>query len=216
MNDAFLKSRGDAATLESNMAQAVAANKVKAQEAAATAEGKAQQLRQEGQLAAAQGLLTVAAQKQAAADRASATGAASRAADQANDRWYANFKASNERWIGEQGMQGQQTSQRNQLALYGMDPTLDRDKFGLDIENSWAGNNRGLLGIDAGLASGGGGTDWAKWAQLGLGAGGSALGGSNQDQRDYKYDSDDPSSIWYDPPGGINDRDPYPDPSEWD
>lgn len=191
VNEAFIKAQSGAGTLESNMATAIAANKVKAQEAAATAEGLAQRLRTEAQQASAQGLLAVAAQKQAAADRAAATGAAARAADQANERWWANFQMEGEQFIGKSQMQGQQFSQGAMIDLYGMDPTLNRDQFGLDIENSRA-RNAGMLGD-----IGGDGVDWAKWGSLGL-AGMQTYNDANRPNQNYQYDSDDPRSPWYD------------------
>jgi len=202
VNNAFIQAQSGAGTLESNMAQAIAQNRVKAQEAAATAEGVAQKLRTEAQQASAQGLLAVAAQKQAAADRAAAVGQAASAASAAQDRWEKSFQAQNERWIGESQMQGQQRAQQLGIQLYGMDPTLDRDRFGLDIENSITRN----AGINSEMASGGKGVDWAKWAGMGIGGANAynnyrdgSTGGNGGGSGGYTYDSDDPNSIWYDP-----------------
>jgi hypothetical protein len=214
INDAFIRTRQGAGTLEANMQQAISQNRIAAQKAAAEAESTAQRLRQEGQLAGAQGLMSIAAQKEAAARAAAATGAAARANDQANERWWASFVSGNERWIGENQMQGQQNALRNLTQIYGMDPTLPRDNFQLNIANSQSGAQGRLLGIDAQMNQGEG-NGWMDWAKFGLGTLG-GLGnsfGGNDDVRDYKYDSDDPSSIWYE---GQQDRDPAPDPSEWD
>lgn len=202
INDAFIKAQSGAGTLESNLEQARAANRVKAAEAAATAEATAQKLRQEGQLAGAQGLMQVAAQKEAAANRAAATAASVRANDQANERWWAQYISGNERWIGEQQMQGQQNALRNLTQIYGMDPTLPRDSMQVDIAGQQAAANRGLLGIDAQAASGG--KDWTDWAKFGLGAaqglsnafGGGGGGGSSTDI--YRGDSGAPSGSIYD------------------
>lgn len=164
VNNAFIQAQSGAGTLESNMAKAVADNKVRAQEAAATAEGLAQRLRIEAQQASAQGLLAVAAQKQAAADRAAATGAAARASDQANERWWANFQMEGEQYIGSQQMEGQNNAQRNMITLYGMDPMLDRDRFGMDLNNSVITGAGMVNEMNSGK-----GVDWGKWASLGLG-----------------------------------------------
>jgi hypothetical protein len=168
INDAFIRAQQGAGTLETNLADAIGRNRVNAQNYAAQAEAKAQQLRQEGQLAGAKGLMEVAAQKAAEAARAQANSNAARQNDQANERWWANFQAGNERWIGEQQQQGQQYAVGQQRALLGMDETLARDQFGVDTASQWAGANRGLLGIDA--QSNQGGKDWTDWARFGLGA----------------------------------------------
>jgi hypothetical protein len=217
INDAFIRAQQGAGTLETNLADAIGKNRVTAQTAAAAAEAKAQQLRQEGQLAGAKGLTEIAAQKAAEAARAQSNANAARANDQANERWWANYIAGNERWIGEQQQQGQQFATNQQRMVLGMDETLDRDRFGADLASQWAGANRGLLGIDAQSNQSQGGGGWTDWARMGLGAasmfsgGGGGLG-SNQD---YRYDSDDPGSIWYSGNPNVIDRDQL-DPSEWD
>ena len=177
INDAFIRAQQGAGTLETNLADAIGKNRVNAQQAAAAAEATAQKLRQEGQLAGAQGLMAVAAQKAAEAARAESNANAARANDQANERWWANFQGANERWIGEQQQQGQQFAVGQQRGLLGMDETLARDQFGVDTASQWAGANRGLLQTDV-AANQGGGVDWAKWAQLGIG-GANALNNAN-------------------------------------
>lgn len=205
INDAFLRSQQGAGTLETNLADAIGKNRIAAQSAAAQAESKAQQLRQEGQLAGAKGLTEIAAQKAAEAARAASNASASRAADQANERWYANFVSGNERWIGEQQQQGQQFATNQQRMLLGMDETLDRDRFGMDLANSWAGNNRGLLQTDA--ASNSGGIDWGKWASLGL-SGAATYNNArnaqqgNDDQKIYSRTSEDDFDQWGNPRSG--------------
>jgi hypothetical protein len=208
INDAFIRSQQGAGTLETNLADAIGKNKIAAQTAAAQAESVAQKLQQEGKIAGAKGLTEIAAQKAAEAARAASNANAARAIDDANSRWYANFVAGNERWIGEQQQSGQQFATNQQRLLLGTDETLDRDRFGLDIENSWAGANRGLLQTDA--ANAGGGIDWGKWAGLGLsGAAVYKQGGSNTDQTDTGQPRDrqdiddryDPKSPNYNPYG---------------
>jgi len=172
INDAFIRSQQGAGTLETNLADVIGKNRITAQNAAAQAESKAQQLRQEGQLAGAKGLMDVAAQKAAEAARAASNASAARANDQANERWWANFQAGNEKWIGESQQQGQQFATNQQRMLLGMDETLDRDRFGVDTASAWAGANRGLIGAQN--ASADDGIDWGKWVALGLGGAGTA------------------------------------------
>jgi len=51
-----------------------------------------------------------------------------------------------------------------------MDPTLGRDKFQLDIADSWGQNNRGLIGLDIqNTAANKGGTNWLDVARFGSG-----------------------------------------------
>jgi hypothetical protein len=162
-------SRG-AGDLQTNMQKAISDSKAQAQKTILESEVAAQRLRQEGQIAGAQGLTTIAAQKAAEAARAEANGNAARAASEANDRWMMNFQAQNERWIGEQQMQGEQNQTRGLTQLYGMDPTLGRDKFQLDIADSWGQNNRGLIGLDIqNTAANKGGTNWLDIAKFGSG-----------------------------------------------
>lgn len=226
INDAFIRSQQGAGTLETNLADVISKNRVTAQNAAAQAEAKAQQLRQEGQLAGAKGLMEVAAQKAAEAARAQANANAASANDQANERWWANFQATNERWIGESQQQGQQFGINQYRTTYGMDPTLARDQYAGDLASQYASANRGLLATDA--ASNQGGKDWTDYARLGLGGAqglkdlfGGGGGGGGVNSGDYRYDSDDPNSIWYD--AGNQGYNPSlignprePDPSEWD
>ncbi len=216
INDAFIRAKQGAGSIEANLEQAISQNRIAAQKAATEAESTAQRLRQEGQLAGAQGLMSVAAQKEAQARAAEASAGAARANDQANERWWAQFVSGNERWIGEQGMQGQQNALRNLTQVYGMDPTLPRDSMQLDIASQQAGATGRLLGIDAQNSAGG--KDWTDWARFGLGAAqGLGFGGGRTDVNSrgggyssdmepgwnsgssgYDYDSDNPNSIWYD------------------
>jgi len=166
INDAFIRSKQGAGTLETNLADAIGRNRVAAQSAAAQAENAAQRLEQEGKIAGAKGLTEIAAQKALEAARAASNATAARANDDANARWYANFVSSNERWIGEQQQQGQQFATNQQRQLLGMDETLDRDRFGMDLANSWSRNNQGNLALEQGTNDGG--TNWANWAALGL------------------------------------------------
>lgn len=201
VNDAFIRTRTGAGTLETNLQQAISQNRIAAQRAAAEAESTAQRLRQEGQLAGAQGLMSVAAQKEAAARAAQSSANAARANDQANERWWATFVSGNERWIGENQMQGQQNALRNLTQVYGMDPTLPRDSFQLDIANGQAGAQGRLLGIDAQNSQGG--KDWMDWAKFGLGAlngigGGGGGGGSTAIVDRGGLDGGNPNGSIYD------------------
>jgi len=182
INDAIQKSLTGAGTIEANIATALAANRVKSQEAAAQAEATAQRLRQEGQQAGAQGLMQIAAQKEAAARAAQGQANAARANDQANERWWAQFVAGNEQWIGEQQMQGQQNAARNLTQIYGMDPTLPRDSFTTGLAGEQAGANARLLSIDSANANAGKDNNWMDYARLGLGALNSFGGGGGSSQ----------------------------------
>lgn len=217
VNDAVQKSLSGAGNLMANVETAISANRVKAQEAASQAEARAQQLQQEGLIAGAQGLTQIAAQKASEARAASSAAGSARAADQANERWWAQFISSQEQFIGQSGQQGQQNALRNLTQIYGMDPTLPRDSMQVDIAGQQAGANARLLGIDAQNAQGG--RDWMDWARFGIGAGGAAMdtwGSRNQDMNmDWASGADPRGNIWdhNTVPGGMNPGQPqFPDP----
>lgn len=184
INDAIQKSLSGAGNLLTNMESAISANRVKAQQIAAEAEARAQQLQQEGMIAGAQGLTTIAAQKAAEARAAAAQAASARAADQANERWWAQFISANERYIGDAQMQGEQNALRNLTQIYGMDPTLQRDMFQGELASDQAGANARLLGIDTQLATSGGGKGMLDWAKFGLGAADSFTGSNSNGSTD--------------------------------
>jgi hypothetical protein len=177
INDAMLEALTSAGSLEKGLGDAMAAaekaradNRIAATKIASDAQAQAEKLRQEGMLAGIQGLQTVAQQKEAAARAAEAAARSAAESSAANDRWWANFIASNERWMGETMMSGQSDALRNLTQIYGMDPTLARDNLGLNIINSNANANSDLLRTDAQLAAGNKGNSALDWAKLGLGA----------------------------------------------
>lgn len=182
INSAMINASKGAGDLATNMQTAISQSKAKAQEVILENETKAQQLIQQGKMAGAQGLTQLAAQKNAEAAAARGAADSARASDQANDRYWAQFIAGNEKWIGAQQMEGRANSLRGLTSLYGMDPTLGRDNLNVNASSAWADDNRGLLGLQVQNQGGGKSLlDWAKFASGFIPGGGGSPGGSKPD-----------------------------------
>lgn len=129
------KFRGDsqAAQILQNMYDSIARNQLSALGGITTTQQGAEEIAQRGKIAGAQGMFGLEqaeeanrAAQAAARAYADAISAADRAAD---ERFWADFNAQNERWIGEQmlkaagmGMEGQLGATQQMLGLYGQAP----------------------------------------------------------------------------------------------
>lgn len=186
----------------------------------------AQGLRQQGMIAGAGGLTTIAQgrtsrdlQQQQIDNAARAAGAARSSADALA---WAQLNSQNERYIGQLQQQGMLAGLGGMTQIYGMDPTLSRDRLQLDIMNGMSNSDRGYLGIEGQMAASGG-TNWMGMlgsmapflGGLGGGGGGNGGGGGYYDDwvnSGYQYGG---SGDWGDPygSGGLGGATPLPNPS---